>query len=240
MYVHEKGARHLVDPTSWSTARPWSTATCSTRSTGGSTPTAGRAGHVLEDGERGRRVVRTARSPPSTRPATPSTTSPCTTSDSGLLFAGDAVGVRLPDVGRAAPGHAAARLRPRPGPHVAAALRRAPAGRASPSPTTAWSPTRPTILEEAEETLTPVGRGGRGGLAGRTATSPTRWRRSSRPTSTASTRRQREKLETLNGIHSNAAGFRRWLEQGHHVHARPITPRHGHGHDGPVGDRPVT
>jgi hypothetical protein len=23
---------------------------------------------------------------------------------------------------------------------------------------------------------------------------------------------QREKLETLNGIHSNAAGFRRWLE----------------------------
>jgi lysophospholipase L1-like esterase len=23
---------------------------------------------------------------------------------------------------------------------------------------------------------------------------------------------QREKLETLNGVHSNAAGFRRWLE----------------------------
>jgi hypothetical protein len=33
----------------------------------------------------------------------------------------------------------------------------------------------------------------------------------------------REKLETLNGIHSNAAGFRRWLEQ----------RTHGHSHDHP-------
>jgi hypothetical protein len=37
---------------------------------------------------------------------------------------------------------------------------------------------------------------------------------------------QREKLETLNGIHSNAAGFRRWLEtradHGHaHTHPHP-------------------
>jgi hypothetical protein len=26
---------------------------------------------------------------------------------------------------------------------------------------------------------------------------------------------QREKLETLNGVHSNAAGFRRWLDHRH-------------------------
>ena len=36
VHVHEKGARHLVDPTAWSTRRPWSTATCSTRSTAAS------------------------------------------------------------------------------------------------------------------------------------------------------------------------------------------------------------
>ena len=35
----------------------------------------------------------------------------------------------------------------------------------------------------------------------------------------------REKLETLNGIHSNAAGFRRWLEQ--------KSNGHGHSHDHP-------
>jgi mannitol-1-phosphate/altronate dehydrogenase len=33
---------------------------------------------------------------------------------------------------------------------------------------------------------------------------------------------QREKLETLNGVHSNAAGFRRWLETRHdHSHPHP-------------------
>jgi lysophospholipase L1-like esterase len=32
----------------------------------------------------------------------------------------------------------------------------------------------------------------------------------------------REKLETLNGIHSNAAGFRRWLDTRHeHPHPHP-------------------
>ena len=31
---------------------------------------------------------------------------------------------------------------------------------------------------------------------------------------------QREKLETLNGVHSNAAGFRRWLET-RQPHAHP-------------------
>jgi hypothetical protein len=31
---------------------------------------------------------------------------------------------------------------------------------------------------------------------------------------------QREKLETLNGVHSNAAGFQRWLDT-RHVHPHP-------------------
>jgi hypothetical protein len=37
----------------------------------------------------------------------------------------------------------------------------------------------------------------------------------------------REKLETLNGIHSNAAGFRRWLE------TRNNGGNHGHSHSHP-------
>ena len=44
----------------------------------------------------------------------------------------------------------------------------------------------------------------------------------------------REKLETLNGIHSNAAGFKRWLEtRGGHHHGH--THNHPHSHS-PVGD----
>jgi lysophospholipase L1-like esterase len=50
---------------------------------------------------------------------------------------------------------------------------------------------------------------------------------------------QREKLETLNGIHSNAAGFRRWLDTRHdHTHAHGH--RHGSDDHDRVGDRPVT
>ncbi len=36
----------------------------------------------------------------------------------------------------------------------------------------------------------------------------------------------REKLETLNGIHSNAAGFRRWLDKRADGHPHP----HPHTH----------
>ena len=36
----------------------------------------------------------------------------------------------------------------------------------------------------------------------------------------------RKKLETLNGVHSNAAGFRRWLEQREQGHTHP----HPHPH----------
>ena len=40
----------------------------------------------------------------------------------------------------------------------------------------------------------------------------------------------REAMETLNGIHSNAAGFRRWLDtRGGHGHAHPHGPG-GHTH----------
>ena len=45
---------------------------------------------------------------------------------------------------------------------------------------------------------------------------------------------QREKLETLNGIHSNAAGFRRWLDQ------RSAGSTGGHSHGAPHPHPPRT
>jgi glyoxylase-like metal-dependent hydrolase (beta-lactamase superfamily II) len=143
-------------------------------------------------------------------------------SDSGLLFVGDAVGVRLPDAGV---------LRPSTPPpdfdldqaidslHKFAARR--PTGIALAH--YGLVPDPATICEEAEETLR------------RWADVAERAYREERDIAAALDDAfaadldgvdpaQREKLETLNGVHSNAAGFRRWLEQRH------TTPGHGHSH----------
>ena len=100
VYVHEKGARHLVDPTklvdsrgdglrrparhALRPARPDARPSASTCS-----PTA-RTSSSAPD-----RVLTTVDSP-GPRQAPPRR---CTTRESGMLFAGDAVGVRLPDAG---------------------------------------------------------------------------------------------------------------------------------------------
>ena len=85
-------------PRSSSTARRWSTATCSTRSTAGSTPTDAARIHVLEDGEdivvSANRRLTTVDSPGHAKHHLA-----LHDSESGLLFAGDAVGVRLPAAG---------------------------------------------------------------------------------------------------------------------------------------------
>jgi glyoxylase-like metal-dependent hydrolase (beta-lactamase superfamily II) len=174
-------------------------------------------------------------------------------SDSGLLFAGDAVGVRLPDVGVLRP------ATPPPDFDLDQALtslrrfaERRPAGIALAH--FGLVPDPAAILDEAQETLTQWAE-----------VAEAAWR-DDRDIAQALDERfgadlvdvdpaQRDKLETLNGIHSNAAGFRRWLEQGHHVHPHHhAAPDHGHGdHDhhgdhqdggqpqhGRVGDRPVT
>jgi hypothetical protein len=47
---------------------------------------------------------------------------------------------------------------------------------------------------------------------------------------------KRDRLETLNGVHSNAAGFQRWLSKGGHVHPHPhssVAPSEGAGTHGP-------
>jgi glyoxylase-like metal-dependent hydrolase (beta-lactamase superfamily II) len=131
-------------------------------------------------------------------------------SDSGILFAGDAVGVRLPDAGV---------LRPSTPPpdfdldQALTSLRRFAERRPSgvalahyglvPDPLATldeagetlrrWAEVAEAAWREGRDIATALDDAFGGELA---ATDPA----------------HREKLETLNGVHSNAAGFRRWLE----------------------------
>jgi len=142
-------------------------------------------------------------------------------SDSGILFAGDAVGVRLPDVGV---------LRPATPPpdfdldQAIHSLRRFAARRPAGIALAHYGlvPEPMDTLEEAEGTLRKWAE-----------VAEAAWR-DGRDIADALSERfaadlegvdpaQREKLETLNGIHSNAAGFRRWLETSDQVGDRPVT-----------------
>jgi glyoxylase-like metal-dependent hydrolase (beta-lactamase superfamily II) len=143
-------------------------------------------------------------------------------SESGLLFAGDAVGVRLPDAGI---------LRPSTPPpdfdldQALASLRkfaaRSPSGIALAHYGLVPDPS--TILEEADGTLR------RWADVAEQA-----WRQGQDIAAALDDafaadlegvdETHREKLETLNGVHSNAAGFRRWLDTRHdhpHDHSQP-------------------
>ena len=211
VYVHEKGARHLVDPTRLvdSAARVYGALLDSLY--GRLDPTPAERIHVLEDGEEIRvgpdRVLddrRLAR-------ATPSTIWPCTTRPAGSSSPATRSGCGSPTPG------CCGRPPRRP---TSTSTRRCTRSTVSPNgarpgwpwPTTGCYPTRSTLLDEAEDTLPALGRGGRDGMADRRghrrrpgpAPSPATW--------AAVDPAHREKLETLNGVHSNAAGFRRWLE----------------------------
>src|SRR3954468_1324669 len=97
-YVHEKGARHLVDPTRLvnSAARVYGDLLDSLY--GRLEPTPSERIHVLEDGDEIRigptRVLTTIDSPGHAKHHLA-----LHDSESGIIFAGDAVGVRLPDSG---------------------------------------------------------------------------------------------------------------------------------------------
>ena len=129
---------------------------------------------------------------------------------SGVLFAGDAVGVRLPDAGV---------LRPSTPPPdfdldlAVNSLHRFAARRPSGLALAHYGllPDPGAILDEAEETLRRWA-----------AVAEQAWR-DGRDIAGALDRAfaadisgvdevHREKLDTLNGVHSNAAGFRRWLD----------------------------
>jgi glyoxylase-like metal-dependent hydrolase (beta-lactamase superfamily II) len=195
------------------------------------TPTDAARVHVLEDGEELRvgpaRVLTTIDSPGHAKHHLG-----LHDSVSGLLFVGDAVGVRLPDAGV---------LRPATPPpdfdldqaltSIAKFAARHPSGIALAH--YGLVPEADAVLDEATEILT------RWAEVAEAA-----WRQGDDIADALDAafggdladvdEAHREKLETLNGIHSNAAGFRRWLDQradpqpGHHHHgsgpAHPAPP----------------
>ena len=114
VYVHEKGARHLVDPTKLVDSAAMVYGDLLDSLYGRLTPTDAARVHVLEDGEditvSSNRVLTTVDSPGHAKHHLA-----LHDSESGLLFAGDAVGRAPPGRGDPAAGHPAARLRPRPG-----------------------------------------------------------------------------------------------------------------------------
>ena len=223
VYVHEKGARHLADPTRLvdSAARVYGDLLDGLY--GRLAPTPAERIHVLSDGEEirvgGGRTLTTVDSPGHAKHHLA-----LHDSESGLLFAGDAVGVRLPDAGVLRP------ATPPPDFDLDDALRslhrfaaRRPAGIALAH--YGLVPDAEAVLDEAVDTLRRWAE-----VAERA------WREGSDVVAaleaafaldtSALDDDRRAKLETLNGIHSNAAGLRRWLD---HRTAAPTSPPSGSG-----------
>ena len=132
-------------------------------------------------------------------------------SESGVLFAGDAIGVRLPDAGVPAAGHPTAGLRP--GTWPCNSLQKFAARRPSAMALAHYglleSPEE--LLAEADDTLRQWAETAEAAFREGTDIAEAlaaRFDASLQGVDPA----HREKLETLNGVHSNAAGFRRWLE----------------------------
>jgi glyoxylase-like metal-dependent hydrolase (beta-lactamase superfamily II) len=222
VYVHEKGARHLVDPSRLVRSAAMVYGDLLDSLYGRLDPTPAERVHVLEDGETitidPKRTLTTVDSPGHAKHHLA-----LHDSESGLLFAGDAVGVRLPDAGV---------LRPATPPpdfdldQALTSLKR-------------FAERRPTgialahfgLVPDPMETLSEAD----GILRAWAEVAEQAWRED-RDIATALDEHfgqelngvdpvHREKLETLNGIHSNAAGFRRWLETRGNGHT------HDHGHD---------
>ena len=219
VYVHEKGARHLVDPTRLVRSAGMVYGDLLDSLYGRLEPTAPERIHVLEDGEdivvSPTRVLTTVDSPGHAKHHLA-----LHDSQSGILFVGDAVGVRLPDAGVLRP------ATPPPDFDLDLAITslhkfvdRKPAEVALahyglvPDPIDTlheaegilrqWAEVAEKAFREGRDIAEALDVAFSGALAG---TDPA----------------NREKLETLNGVHSNAAGFRRWLEQRQgHEHPHP-------------------
>lgn len=209
VYVHEKGARHLADPSRLVASASRVYGDLLDTLYGGLDPTPAERIHVLADGEEIRvgpdRVLVAVDSPGHAKHHVG-----LHDSSSGILFAGDAVGVRLPDI---------AVLRPSTPPpdfdldqallSLAKFSARRPSGIALAHYGLLDHPDE--LLDEAAATLRKWAE-----------TAERAWREGRdiaealADSYEADTRHvpaeHREKLEVLNGFHSNAAGFRRWLE----------------------------
>ena len=164
VYVHERG------PATWWTRPSWCDSAAMVYGDlldtlyGRLTPTPAARVHVLADGEEmdvgGGRVVTTIDSPGHAKHHLA-----LHDSESGVLFAGDAVGIRLPDAGDAPPGDPAAGLRPRPGPLLDRRFAdRRPTGMALAD--YGLVPEAEAMLAEADRDPHPLGRGGRDGPPG--------------------------------------------------------------------------
>ncbi|MGA8371782.1 MAG: MBL fold metallo-hydrolase, partial [Acidimicrobiales bacterium] len=208
VYVHPKGARHLVDPTKLvdSASRVYGPLLDSLY--GRLDPTPQERIHVLEDGEA------VAVGPDRSLIAVDSPGHAkhhlgLHDTSSGILFAGDAVGVRLPDVGVLRP------ATPPPDFDLDLALHsldrfaeRRPSGIALAHYGLLDDPQE--LLEEAQDTLrlwaeiaeSAFGRGEDIADALSAAFDPAM---------VDVAPEHREKHEVLSGVHSNAAGFHRWL-----------------------------
>jgi glyoxylase-like metal-dependent hydrolase (beta-lactamase superfamily II) len=211
VYVHEKGARHLADPSRLvsSAARVYGDLLDTLY--GRLEPTPASRIRVLGEGDQvvigPRRALTAVDSPGHAKHHLG-----LHDSETGILFVGDAVGVRLPDVGV---------LRPATPPPdfdldlALDSLRRFAARRPSALALAHFGvvPGDPAdILDEAAEVLRrwaevaeDAWRHGRdipGALSAAFA-----------PDLEGVGADDRERMETLNGVHSNAAGLRRWLEQ---------------------------
>ncbi len=224
VYVHEKGARHLADPARLvdSASRVYGSLLDSLY--GRLDPTPAERIHVLVDGEEVRigpdRVLTTVDSPGHAKHHLG-----LHDSLSGVLFAGDAVGVRLPDAGILRPST------PPPDFDLDLAIGslhrfadRSPSGLALAHYGLLSDPA--AILEEAEGTLRRWA--GVAEAAWREGTDIAEALDAAFSADLAGVDpAHRDKLETLNGVHSNAAGFRRWLDgrQGGQAHG----PDHGPG-----------
>jgi glyoxylase-like metal-dependent hydrolase (beta-lactamase superfamily II) len=209
VYVHEKGARHLADPTRLVDSASRVYGRLLDDLYGRLEPTPADRLHVLADGEQiavgPSRKLTTVDSPGHAKHHLA-----LHDSQSGILFVGDAVGVRLPDAGL---------LRPSTPPpdfdldQAVNSMRRFAARRPAGIALAHYGlvPDHDSILEEAEDTLqrwaAVAERAWHDGRDIAEALSE-----SFTVADDAIAPAAREKMETLNGIHSNAAGFRRWLE----------------------------
>ncbi len=209
VYVHERGARHLVDPERLVRSAAMVYGDRLDSLYGRLTPTEADRVQVLDDLEAldlgGGRTLTAVDSPGHAKHHLG-----LHDSESGLLFAGDAVGVRLPDVGV---------LRPAaPPPDFDLELALASIGRFADRRPSGIAlahyglvPEPQPLLEEAVETLR------RWAEVAEVA-----WRDGDDLADAFDAAfggdfadvdpGARAKHETLNGIHSNAAGFRRWLQ----------------------------
>jgi glyoxylase-like metal-dependent hydrolase (beta-lactamase superfamily II) len=209
VYVHEKGARHLADPTRLinSASRVYGPLLDSLY--GRMAPTDAARLHVLADGEEiavgANRSLVAVDSPGHAKHHVG-----FHDSATGVLFAGDAVGVKLPDGGI---------LRPAtPPPDFDLDLALNSLGKFAARRPTAIALAHYGLLDSPEELLAEAGET----LRQWAETAKTAYRAGTDIAEALSARfdaaladidpAHREKLNTLNGVHSNAAGFRRWLE----------------------------